>query len=98
MRASPEGKAMMHAFDVLKHLLAAVYKLRRAMSGLENQSYLAAWNKWVHNIEERAARRERMHMTLVRMSPDGRAMLKAIERFQTHQKAQHAMHRAPNLF
>ena len=97
-RFSPEGKAMMRVINKLNEMLEGVRKLRRALSGFTNRAVVGAWNKWRQNLREHDEWRRRMDRVMVRMSPEGRAMLKVMERLRQNQLAKHAVHRAVRAF
>ena len=93
-RSSPEGRAKLHGLNLFKAHKASRDKIRRALAGFSSHQYLGAWNKWAGVCKDAHRQRDKMKAVLTRMSPEGRSMLKAIEKFQEIQRAAHAMRRA----
>ena len=97
-RASPEGRAKLRVLLHLRDLLYRVQALRKGLKGFVNHAYIAAFNKWLEVHYSQQAKNGKIKAALARMSPEGRAMLKAIEKFQEIQRAAYAMRRAIRMF
>lgn len=97
-RASPEGRAQLRVLFKLRDALYTAQTMRKALLGFVNHAYISCFNKWRSLHDEQAARNDRMKSALARMSPEGRAMLKAIEKLQEIQRAAYAMRRALTMF
>ena len=95
---SPEGRAKRRGFKVLAELAAVMQKMRRGMSVFKNAKLIAVLNTWHEQVVEAQERAQRQRKALARMSPEGRAKLKVIEKLQDIARAAHALERAVRAF
>lgn len=97
-RHSPENKAKWKALQTLSANAATMAAMRRGMSVFVNHASIAALNTWHEMVVNEKAKAEKLRKALARMSPEGRAMLKVIEKLQDLARAAHAMERAVRSF
>jgi hypothetical protein len=97
-RASPEGKEKLKALYVFRDNAIEMQQMRKAMMAFTNHAMVACFNTWRARMARAKAKHDKIKKALARMSPEGRAMLKVIEKLQDIQRAVKAMDRAVRSF
>jgi len=97
-RASPEGTAKLKALYRIRDLASENFAMRKAVMAFVNAATVACFNTWKNVLAEKQAKEDKIRKALARMSPEGRSMLKVIEKLQDIARAKHAMDRAVRAF
>jgi len=97
-RASPEGQALMKAFDSFHEMMKEARRARRAMAAFSNRDVHKAFNSWLRLVDSQRAAAEKHRRLMLQMSPEMSSLLKALERFAENVEAMYQMRRAARSF